>query len=85
MNASPANPSSALLKFELSLTVRGRDKDPPFRELLKDRLRLAEVIGKQIGRGAGHPLGQVDRLIVPCVQADQEPAGLLPMFSIEWP
>jgi hypothetical protein len=41
---------------------------------LKDCLRLAEVVGEQIGWVAGNPLLQIDRLVIARVQADQNAA-----------
>ncbi len=53
------------------------DEDPVARELLEQRRRLAEVGGEHVDRVAGDPHGQVDRLVVARVEADQDAAGLV--------
>ena len=44
------------------------------RELLEQSDRLAEVGGQHVERVAGDPLRQVDRLVVPGVEPDQDAA-----------
>ena len=68
--------SWALLDRALSLAIRRRDEGPRLWKFLENLLRLAEMIGEQIGRNASDPLRKVDRLVFTRIEADQHAAGL---------
>ena len=54
-----------------------RDEHVLLRELLEQRGRLAEVRRQHVGRVAGDPLRQVDRLVDAGVESDQDAARLV--------
>src|SRR4051794_14282887 len=78
---TPTGPSTrdrTLVKLTIPVPrgLRRRDEDPVAWEFLEQRLRLAEVGRQHVPRIARDPERQVDRLVMPRVETDQDAAGL---------